>query len=80
MTDLNHALADVLAANGRTEEAERTYVHSLEEAWSRMEPDDQKLRAMTEAYLAFLHKLGRTEQAAAERARFAALAGGTHPA
>jgi len=80
MIDLNHALAEVLAATGRTEEAERAFVRTLEEAWSCMESDDQKLRAMTESYLAFLDKLGRTEDAAAERARFAALAGGVHPA
>ena len=80
MTDLNHALAEVLAATGRAEEAERTFVHSLEEAWSRMEPDDQKLHTMTDSYLTFLDRLGRTEDAAAERARFAALAGGADPA
>jgi DnaJ-domain-containing protein 1 len=80
MIDLNHALAEVLAATGQTEEAERAFVRTLEEAWSCMESDDQKLRAMTESYLAFLDKLGRTEDAAAERARFAALAGGVHPA
>jgi hypothetical protein len=55
-------------------------MRTLKETWSYMEPDDQKLHTITEVYLAFLDKLNHTEDAAAERARFAALAGGVHPA